>query len=238
MQVFMGFRLIRHERMKIRKTAFIHRRIQELCRLSDQADHIQTKSVDSRFCPETQHFFQGLSHLRVSPIQIRLCRAEKSKIILPAALVIVPCGSSELTAPVVWHVTPDVPVTLLSQSGRTAFLKPRMIRRGMIQHHIQNDPYSPFVSILQQQTEVIHGSVFRVDRRVIGNIISVVDSGTRKKRSDPNRVCTKHFDIRQFLSYPFKVTDAVTIAVKEAADVDLIDNRVFPLHLAHARSHR
>ena len=32
--------------------------------------------------------------------------------------------------------------------------------------------------------------------------------------------------------------DAVTIAVKEAADVDLIDNRVFPPRLAHARSHR
>ena len=78
------------------------------------------------------------------------------------------------------------------------------------------------------RVEVIQGAEPRIDIAVIINVIAAVGKRGGIERAQPHRVHTKRSQIRDPRGNAWQVPDPVTVAVGEAAWVDLVDHRRTP----------
>src|ERR1035438_4017340 len=71
-----------------------------------------------------------------------------------------------------------------------------------------------------------------MDCGVICDVVAIVAQGRGKEWHEPNRVDPKFLEVIELLLQPFKITDAIPVAVVESAHVHLIDDRVLvPKHI-------
>ena len=68
----------------------------------------------------------------------------------------------------------------------------------------------------------------RLDRPVVGHVVAGVLHRRRVPGVDPDRVDAQLGDVGQARAQPGDVADPVAVAVGEAADVDLVDDRAAP----------
>jgi hypothetical protein len=72
-----------------------------------------------------------------------------------------------------------------------------------------------------------------MDGTVIGDVVTVVAQGRRKKRHQPDGIYAQFLHVIELLGETLKVADAIAIAVEERANVDLVDDGLFvPARLA------
>jgi hypothetical protein len=83
------------------------------------------------------------------------------------------------------------------------------------------------VRFFQKSLEFFQRSVRRVNVVVVGNVVSVVAQGRRTKRQKPDRSYAEVFQVIELLRESAEITDAVGDAVRERADVHLINDGVF-----------
>ena len=78
----------------VRRPAFAEMRIGRIVaklRILDQVpDHIDAEAVDALAKPEAHHVIDGVAHLRIAPVQVRLLRQEGVIIILPGRRIVLP----------------------------------------------------------------------------------------------------------------------------------------------------
>ena len=101
-----------------------------------------------------------------------------------------------------------------------------MLIRRVVQHHFDNDPYSTLVSGFEEFFEIVQGSIAGMDGVVIRDIVAVVAQRGRKEWHQPDGVDAEFLQVVELLIQSLEVTDAVSIAVVEGANVDLVDDRV------------
>lgn|SRR5579862_731734 len=102
-----------------------------------------------------------------------------------------------------------------------------MLIRGMVEHHLDNDPNAALVGGFEKRLEVIQSAVVGVNGSIIRDVITVVTQGRGKKGHQPNRIDAKFLEIVQFLGEAAKIPDSIPRAVVESTDVDLVDDSVF-----------
>src|SRR6478736_6154786 len=68
----------------------------------------------------------------------------------------------------------------------------------------------------------------RVDVAVVGDVVASVGHRRRVPRREPDRVDPEIADVREPCAYALEVADAVTVAIREAAHVDLVNRRAAP----------
>src|SRR5882672_11000496 len=83
------------------------------------------------------------------------------------------------------------------------------------------------MSTRKKRLEIFQRSVVRMNRSVIGNVVTIVPQRRREKRHQPYCIDAKFLHVIQLLSKTLKIADSVAIAVIKSADVDLINDRVF-----------
>ena len=233
-QIVVDRSVVGHSVVKVCIAAAVGLSVRRKRRLGDQADRVETEAVGPLSGPEAQDVLHGLAHGRIPPVQIGLRRAEQAQIVFPALFVVVPGAAAELAAPVVRLFAPEVPAPFFRAAGRTAFAKPGVFRRAVVQHHVQDHPQAQRVCLFHQGPEILLRAVLRIDPAIVRDIIAVVDARALEKGRDPKRVGAERADIRQLLADAVQIPYAVAVGIEKAADVDLIDDRVFPAEGAHA----
>ena len=153
------------------------------------------------------------------------------QIILPRFFIPFPCAAAKVRLPAVWFmpvygVAPNVVVAVRALPALSAFLKPDMFIRGMIDDKIQQKA-NPFgMQRFQELFELRKRAVFRRDAAIIGNIISVVIPRRGKAGGKPHGVDAKRCKIRHAAQNARKVADAVPVCILKAHGVDLIYHRI------------
>jgi len=125
------------------------------------------------------------------------------------------------------RIAPHVPITLWVVLGAPRLLKPRVLVRRVVQHHLHDDPDIPVMCGIEKGLKILDGAVARMHRRVIRDIVSIVFKRRRIERHKPKRADPQLLQISQLLRQSGEVSNSIGIAVIKRADMQLIDNGVF-----------
>ena len=107
-----------------------------------------------------------------------------------------------------------------------------MLIGGVIQHHFDDDPDAPLMGRVQKLPEILQCSVAGMDGVVIGDVVAIVAQRRGEERHEPNCVDAQFLKVVELCFKPLEIADAISVAVMESADVDLIDERVLvPEHI-------
>ena len=90
------------------------------------------------------------------------------------------------------------------------------------------DPDAERVRLGEQRVEVGQRAEQRVDVARVGDVVAAVGHRRAVERRQPQRVDAELVQVGQPLAHPDQVTDAVAVAVGEAARVDLVEDRGRP----------
>jgi hypothetical protein len=134
-------------------------------------------------------------------------------------------------------LTPHVPVPFGIVAGASRLFKPGMLVRSMIQDHFNNDAYSPTMSRRQECLEIFEGSITRVNRDIVRDVISVVSKGRRVKREKPDGINSKVLQLIESLCETGEIADAVSVAVREYAHVQLVNGGILEPELVLLQCH-
>jgi hypothetical protein len=106
---------------------------------------------------------------------------------------------------------------------------------GVRQHDVDEDPQVLGVGRGDERVRVGVGTEDRVDGGVVADVVAVVDHRRAEERRDPQGVDAEGPEVGKPLDEVGKpldeagqVADPITIAVGEAARIDLVDDRVLP----------
>ena len=123
---------------------------------------------------------------------------------------------------------PPVPVALGIVRRRTRLHEPGVRRTGVVDDEVHHQLHAPRVQLRDQLVELLEGAEERVDVVVVGNVVAVVGHRRAVDRTQPDDVDTEQLEVVEMVQDSAEVADAVTVAVGEAARVDLIDHRGLP----------
>ena len=212
--------------------------------LGDEVDDVEAEPVDATLQPPAQHRVDRLAHLRVLPVEVRLLGVEHVQVVLAGALVGLPRRPGEPRAPVVrlgarrahrhtgaWW-PPPVPVAFRAVPGRAGLDEPRVLVARVVGDDVDDQLHVPGVQLADEPVDVGERAEHRVDALVVADVVAVVDLRRRVERRHPEHVGTERRDVVEPVDQPRQVADAVTVAVGEAARVDLVDDRGLPPGLA------
>ena len=130
--------------VRVRSSVLKHRR------LFDIGDGVQPETAHAFLHPEFRHVDQGLPHLRVFPVQVRLLLQEGMEIVLSPDGIVFPGRSAEDAAPVgrgaavLRRIPPDIPVALFVVPAGPGFHEPGVRVGGMVEHQVHHDADAPF----------------------------------------------------------------------------------------------
>ena len=102
-----------------------------------------------------------------------------------------------------------------------------MLIGSVIRHQFDNHTNATVMSVRKERLEIFQSSVVRMNRPVVGDVVTVVPQGGGKKRHQPDCIDAKFLHVVQSLSETLEIADSVAIAIIKSAYVDLIDDRVF-----------
>jgi hypothetical protein len=98
----------------------------------------------------------------------------------------------------------------------------------VVGHQVEDQLHVACVRCRQQPVEILQRAKKRVDRAVVGYVITKVVHRRRVDRREPDRADIQTFDIIQTLQNAWQVANAVAVAVLKGARIDLIDDGSLP----------
>ncbi len=209
------------------------------------------KPSTPRSSQKRQHVDEHVADLGVAPVQVGLGGVEQVEVPL-AVLDLGPRGAAEDRAPVVGRGARRAPSGLVAEevalalgaarAGGQRGPEPLVLVRGVVRHEVDDHLEAELVRALEQRVGVGEGAEERVDVAVVGHVVAVVVLRRGVERRDPQRVHPEVAQVRQPAGDAGQVADPVTVAVGEAADVDLVGDGVAPplvlivqTHAVHGR---
>ena len=195
---------------------------------------VKAETVDAALEPEAQVVQLRLLYGRVVEIQVGLAGVEVVQIVLAAARLPLPGRAAKHGQPVVRHgavrllVGPYIPVGFRIVAAGAAFHEPRVdvgrVRQHLVDHHFQ----AQLMGARHQAVEIGQSTKHGVDVAEIGNVVAEVFHGRREEGRDPDDVGAQGGDVIEFRGNAGQVTDAIAIAVEEAAWIHLVDDGAAP----------
>jgi hypothetical protein len=98
----------------------------------------------------------------------------------------------------------------------------------VVDDEVHHQLHVPRVQLRDQLVELLERAEERVDVVVVGNVVAVVGHRRAVDRAQPDDVDTEQLEIVQVVQDSAEVTDAVTVAIGEAARIDLVDHGGLP----------
>ncbi len=191
--------------------------------------------------PETirAHLLQPVAHDLVHLLGDRGVGVVQIGHMLPEVAVVITAVLARMPALALrFFIRPDVPVAL-GGVGVLRLNEPRVLRRSVVEHQIDDDSDATLVGLLDEPFEVLVGPILRVDLVVVRDVVAVI-AGRRHDRHQPDagdtqvgrRVRVAVVQVIELTDQASQVAHPVAIAVVEAADEDLVERCVVPPGLA------
>jgi len=99
---------------------------------------------------------------------------------------------------------------------------------AVVRDEVDDDPDVEAVRVRDELLGVGKGSEHGLDVAVVRHVVAAVGERARVPRVEPDGVETEARDVLEPGAETGQVTDAVAVAVREAAQVDLVDGCVAP----------
>ena len=196
-------------------------------------DGVEPKASDAAFVPPAGHVEHGVVHRGIAPVQIGLLRIEKVVVKLSGLRIHRPRRSAKGRDPIVrlgrtFAVVPHVPVALRRVTRRLRIDEPGMLIRRVIHHEIHDDANAALLRFLLHAIKIGQRSVHGIDILVIGNVVAEINLRRRIAWRNPDGINAQTFQIIQFRRDAVEVANAIVVAVRETARIDLVKHRVLP----------
>ena len=213
--------------------AKVRRIVRERQRLRNEGDDVDAPAGDALVQPEPHDVVDLAANLWRLPIEIRLLGGKDVQVVLAGGLVERPRRSAEERAPVgrraaVPRRPPHVVVAVRIVPGRARGDEPRMLVRTVIGHQIEHEPQPARLHLREHGVEVGHRAEVGHDRAIVGDVVAVVCVGRLEDRTHPDHVDAELLQVVELARDAAEVADAVTVAVLEAARINLVDDGVLP----------
>ena len=101
-----------------------------------------------------------------------------------------------------------------------------MLVGGMVDDQFGDDAQAALLRLDDEALEVLHCTEVGMHRAVIGDVVTVIATGRRIKRHQPQRRDAQFLQIIELLGEADEIADSVLVAVRERLDVKLVDDRV------------
>ena len=122
-------------------------------------------------------------------------------------------------------VRPDVPVALRARRVGARLLEPRVVGRRVVHDEVGDHAHAALVRLLDELAEVVDRPVVGMDREEVGDVVAAVAQRRLVHRQQPDAVDAEPLQVVELVDQPAEVAGAVVVAVEEAADVDLVEDR-------------
>ena len=198
---------------------------------------VDAEAVDAAVQPEPHRLLEVGDHLGVGEVQVRLLRREEVQVPLPVRHAASTPGRRRPTASCsAARCRPARGPSRNKYRARSgepgaaasAALEPVVLVRAVVRHQVDRHPDAERVGLGEQGVELGQVAEDRLDVARIGDVVAVVGHRRGVERRDPEGVHAEVGEVRQPAADAGQVTDAVAVAVGEAADVDLVEDRVPP----------
>ena len=103
-----------------------------------------------------------------------------------------------------------------------------MLIGGVVHNKIHDNPDVMTMRLCKQTVKILHGTEIIHDIAVIGNIVAVVIIRRFVNRRQPDHINSERLQVIQMCGDSIQITDAVTVAVREAAGINLINYGFLP----------
>ncbi len=100
-----------------------------------------------------------------------------------------------------------------------------MIARGVVHDEVGDHAHAELVGLIDAAMKILDCAVVGVDGEEIGDVIAPVAQRRGVHREQPETVDPEPLEVLELLGEPAQVARAVAVAVVEAADVDLVEDR-------------
>src|ERR1700704_2942364 len=96
-----------------------------------------------------------------------------------------------------------------------ALPKPGMLIGGVVRHEIEDDFKAARVRSLKERIEVRQGTEKRMDRAIVGDVVTKVPHRRWKDGRDPDRVHPEIDKVVKAARNPFEIANAIRIRILE-----------------------
>ena len=233
-------RAVRDMRCPVAQGSRVHDPVGQRQVLGDEVDDVHPEAVHPAVEPPAHHRVDGLADLGVLPVEVRLLAGEEMQVVVAARLVVGPRGPGEEALPVgrfgsrrsarhpLARGTPPVPVALRVVGRRARLHEPRVLVAGVVDDEVHHQAHPALVQGRHEVVDVGQRAEGRVDVLVVADVVAVVVLRRAVDRRQPHHVHAEQREVVEPVDQPPQVADAVTVGVREAARVDLVDHRAAP----------
>ena len=199
--------------------------------LEQVRDRVEPEAVQPEVEPEAQDLEHRRLDLWVVVVEVGLMGVEAvpevgAGLIVPGPVRRLGVGEDDPRVLVAVHgLRPHVPVALGVVRARARLLEPRVVRRRVVHHEVRDHADAALMGLLDQVADVVDATVVGVDREVVGDVVAAVAQRRLVERQQPEAVDPQPLQVVELLRQPAEVARAVAVAVEEAADVDLVEDR-------------
>jgi hypothetical protein len=95
----------------------------------------------------------------------------------------------------------------------------------VVHHEVGDHADATLVGLLDEVAHVLDDAVVRVDLEIVGDVVAAVAQRRLVEGQQPDAVDAEPLQVVELLRQPAEVARAVAVAVEEAADVDLVEDR-------------
>ena len=110
--------------------------------------------------------------------------------------------------------------------------EPRVLVGGVVDHEVGHDPDPAVARGPDHLGEVARRAEPAVDAVEVGDVVAVVALFTRVERHQPQAAHAQPREVVEPVGQALEVAAAVAVRVQERLDVEAVDNRVLPPHIA------
>ena len=192
---------------------------------------IEAEAVDPELEPEAEDVEHRLLHLGVVVVEVGLVGEEAVPVVLPGDRVPRPVGHLGVDEDdphvrvAVVRIRPDVPVALRRGRVRARLLEPGVVARGVVHDEVGDHADAAPVRRVDERVEVLDGAVVGMDRVEVGDVVAAVAERRRVHRQQPDAIDAEPLEVVELVGQAAEVALAVVVSVREAADVDLVEDR-------------
>ena len=199
----------------------------------DGLDCVEAVAARALLRPPVNHVVERTAHLGIFPVQVGLLDGKLMQIILPTLRHPLPRRAAEGGDHIGRRragdaVAPDVPVVLRVVPALSGLEEPRMLVRGVVEHHVQHNFDAAPLCLRKQLAHVLQRSEQRVDVAVIRHVIAVVVLRGAENGRKPDHVNAQRLQIIQAGDDARNIADTVAVGIAKAAWINLVNHGFFP----------